>query len=80
MRDVGGRRAIDVHAEKAGKGLFVDVKAGRSYHIRGKQLNNLLKFRGNKKEVGFAYKMDGKFYLFTLKEILGPSSKQIWGD
>lgn len=70
LEPVEGQKAIDVHAEKAGRKLLVDVKSGHSFLVRGSQLRNLLKHQGRTSEVGFAFEMDGKFYLFTLKDIL----------
>jgi len=64
------RRTIDVQAEKEGRKLFIDVKSGRSYHIRRSQLEDLIKNRGEKSEVGFALEMDGRFYLFTLSDVI----------
>lgn len=70
MRSADGLGAIDVCAEKNGEKLFIDVKSGRTYHIRRSQIENLLKYRDEKSDVGFAFEVDGKFYLFTLKDIL----------
>ena len=70
LKPVGGQKVIDINANRAGRKLFIDVKTGHSYHIRRSQLEGLLKYRGKKSDVGFACEVDGKFYLFTLKEIL----------
>ena len=70
VKPVGGKKAIDVHAERNKRELFIDVKAGRNYLIRSSQLKNLLKYRSKTNDVGFACEMDRKFYLFTLKEVL----------
>ena len=70
VESVGGQKILDVHAERAGKKLLIDVKSGHSYLVRSSQLKHLLECRGKKSEVGFAFEMDGKFYLFTLKDIL----------
>jgi len=70
VEGVGGQKIFDVHAERAGKKLLIDVKSGHSYLVRSSQLKHLLESRGKKSEVGFAFEMDEKFYLFTLKDIL----------
>jgi len=70
VEPIGGRKAIDIHAKKNRRRLFIDVKAGHNYFIRSSQLKKLLKHRGKKNEVGFACEMDGKFYLLMLKEVL----------
>ena len=70
LEPVGGQRIIDVHAERFGKKLFIDVKSGHYFNIRGPQLKGLLKYRDKKSDVGFALEMDGKFYLFMLKDVL----------
>ncbi len=67
---MSGQKKIGVNAEKAGKQLFIEVKSGHSYHIRRSQLDDLIKNRGDKSEVGFALEMDDKFYLFTLTDVL----------
>jgi len=70
VEPVGEKKAIDVHAERNKRELFIDVKAGRSYLIRSSQLKKLLEYRSKTNDVGFACEMDGKFYLLTLKEVL----------
>ena len=70
LEPTGGQKIIDVHAERAGRKLFIDVKSGHSYHIRQSQLEGLLKYHGKTSDVGFAFEMDGKFYLFMLEDIL----------
>jgi hypothetical protein len=64
-------RPIDVLVEREGGRLFLDVKSGRDYLIRGSQLEELLQHRGDKAEVGFALEREGKFYLFKLVDVLG---------
>jgi|GEM_PF-1227970 len=70
QKSAGGQKRIDVHAERSGKKLFVEIKSGHSYHIRRSQLEDLIKYNKEKSEVGFALEMDEKFYLFTLKDVL----------
>ncbi|MGC8816307.1 MAG: hypothetical protein ACP5PX_00590 [Candidatus Hadarchaeum sp.] len=64
-------RPIDVLVEREGKRLFLDVKSGENYLIRGTQLEELLRHRGGNAEVGLALERGGKFYLFKLVEVLG---------
>ena len=70
LEPTGGQKIIDVHAKRAGRKLFIDVKSGHSYLIRRSQLEGLLKYHGKTSDVGFACEMDGKFYLFMLEDIL----------
>lgn len=74
VKPVGGRKAIDVCAERKGKKLLIDVKAGNNYLIRRSQLKNLLAYWDKRTDVGFACQMDEKFYLLMLKGILPKSS------
>lgn len=69
LRPMGGRKIVDVHVERNGRKLFIDVKSGRSYHIRRSQLKRLLKYRNKTSDVGFACDMNGKFYLLMLGDI-----------
>lgn len=64
-------RPIDVLVQKGGKKLFLDVKSGKNYLIRGSQLEELLQRRKDGAEVGFALEKEGKFYLFQLMDVLG---------
>ena len=66
----GAKKAIDIQAVRDKKKLFIDVKTGQDYLIRSSQLKNLLEYRSNKNDVGFACEMNEKFYLLMLKEIL----------
>jgi hypothetical protein len=70
LEPTGGRKVIDICAKRNGKKLFLDVKSGRSYHIRCSQLKYLLKHRGKVNDVGFACEMNGKFYLLMLKDVI----------
>jgi len=70
LEPTSGQKIIDVHAKRAGRKLFIDVKSGHSYLIRRSQLEGLLKYHGKASDVGFACEMDGKFYLFMLEDIL----------
>jgi len=70
IEPIGGRKKIDICAERNKKKLYIDVKSGRSYHIRQSQLRGLLNYRGKTSDVGFACEMNGKFYLLMLKDIL----------
>lgn len=64
-------RPVDVLVKKGGRKLFLDVKSGENYLIRGSQLEELLQHRRNGAEVGFALEKEGKFYLFQLVDVLG---------
>ncbi|MBC7099835.1 hypothetical protein H5T52_12160 [Candidatus Bipolaricaulota bacterium] len=64
-------RPVDVLVEREGKKLFLDVKSGQDYLIRGSQLEQLLQRRKGGAEVGFALERKGKFYLFQLMDVLG---------
>ncbi len=66
---IGGRKTLDIVAERNGRKLFVDVKAGLNYLLRPSQLKRLLEYHDEKTDVGFACEMNGKFYLFILKDI-----------
>ena len=69
LESTGGRKMIDVQAEQNGRKLFIDVKSGRSYHVRRQELKRLLKYWRKTSDVGFACEMDGKFYLLMVKDI-----------
>ena len=70
LEPTGGRKTIDIRAKRNRKKLFLDVKSGRSYHIRRSQLKYLLKHRGKVNDVGFACEVNGKFYLLMLKDVI----------
>lgn len=70
LESMGGRKMVDVQAERNGRKLFIDVKSGRSYHVRRQQLKRLLRYRSKTSDVGFACEMNEKFYLLMLKDII----------
>ncbi|MGQ9788428.1 MAG: hypothetical protein ACUVQM_03860 [Candidatus Hadarchaeaceae archaeon] len=64
-------RPVDVLVVKGGKKLFLDVKSGENYLIRGSQLKEMLRHRRGGAGVGFALEREGKFYLLQLVDVLG---------
>ena len=71
LESVGGRKIIDICAERKGKKLLIDVKYGQSYLIRRSQLEHLFKHKNKTTAVGFACEVNGKFYFLKLEEALG---------